>query len=40
MIYRLVEKTTQHHIWRCSHCRALAVTAGEKPPAKCGKCRL
>ncbi len=26
-------------VWRCTHCRALAVTQrGEKPDGKCGKC--
>lgn len=28
-----------HHVWRCSNCRALAVTTGETPPKKCGKCQ-
>lgn len=33
---------THHQIFRCSHCRALAVNGGENwvPPSKCGKCKL
>lgn len=36
---RVSNTTIAHSVWRCGHCRALAVTKlGDKPPAKCGKC--
>ena len=31
-----VEKT--HSIWRCTGCRALAVTSKGERPGECGKC--
>lgn len=32
-------KTVKLSIWKCGHCRALAVTqGGEQPKGKCGKC--